>query len=166
MEKIDGMMEKLAFHRAEVERFRSELASMEDEFHRIGGRFAEKRQSLAESKGRLEYRLNGIEEKIRSACNGAMPVLMLPEMLEQLRKDLAADIEKTKSIMSREVVGDVMAEFWGCVKSTSIEHASASRLLDAMQDVMKEKYKTDGNLVLGFSLDELEAMRQDAGRIR
>ena len=165
MEKIDGMMEKLAFHRAEVERFRSELASMEDEFHRIGGRFAEKRQSLAESKGGLEYRLNGIEEKIRSACNGAMPVLMLPEMLEQLRKDLAADIEKTKSVMSREVVGDVMAEFWGCAKSARIEHASASKLFDVMQEIMTKKYKTDGSLVFGFSLDELEAIRQNAGRI-
>ena len=165
MEKIDGMMEKMAFRRAEVERFRSKLASIEDEFHRIGGRFAEKRQSLAESKGGLEYRLNGIEEKIRSTCSGVMPMLMLPEMLEQLQKDLAADIEKTKSIMSREVVGDVMAEFWSCVKSARIEHASASRLLDVMQGVMKKKYKTDGSPAFGFSLDELETIRRDAGRI-
>ena len=165
MERIDGMMEKLAFHRAEMERSRSELASMEDEFHRIGGRFAEKRQSLAESKGGLEYKLNGIEEKIRSACSGAMPMLMLPGLLEQLWKDLAADIEKTKSIMSREVVGDVMAEFGRCAKSARIEPASASRLFDVMQEVMKKKYKTGGSLVFGFSLDELEAMRQDAGRI-
>ena len=162
---LGRLMEKRVYHEAETGRLRKELAIREAEFNKRGGRYAEKRQSMAEKKNALERKLTDTAAGIRSICNGVVPLRMLPDNVDRLRSELLKDIRTAKSQTRREVIHDVFKELGGALDS---KYVNDGDLRDALKGVRHTMLKSSshGRRIFDFSLEEMNAMLHDMDSTR
>ena len=162
---LGRLMEKRVYHEAETGRLRKELAIREAEFNKRGGRYAEKRQSMAEKKNTLERKLTDTAAGIRSICNGVVPLSMLPDNVDRLRSELLKDIRTAKSQTRREVIHDVFKELGGALDS---KYVNDGDLRDALKGVRHTMLKSSsrGRRIFDFSLEEMNAMLHDMDSTR
>ena len=162
---LGRLMEKRVYHEAETGRLRKELAIREAEFNKRGGRYAEKRQSMAEKKNALERKLADTAAGIRSICNGVVPLCMLPDNVDRLRSELLKDIRTAKSQTRREVIHDVFKELGSALDS---KYVNDGDLRDALKGVRHTMLKSSsrGRRIFDFSLEEMSAMLRDVDSAR
>ena len=162
---LGRLMEKRVYHEAETGRLRKELATREDEFNKRGGRYAEKRQSMAEKKNTLEHKLEDMAAGIRSICNEIAPLCMLPDNVDRLRGELLKDIRTAKAQTRREVVHDVFDELGDFLDA---KHPDSGDLRDALKGVRRAMLKSScrGRRIFDFSLEDMSTMLHDMDSAR
>ena len=162
---LGRLMEKRVYHEAETGRLRKELAMREDEFNKRGGRYAEKRQGMAEKKNALERKLEDMAAGIRSICDGVAPLCMLPDNVDRLRGELLKDIRTAKAQTRREVVHDVFDELEDFLDA---KHPDGGDLRDALKGVRRAMLKSNGRgrRIFDFSLEDMSAMLHDMDSAR
>ena len=154
---LGRLMEKRVYHEAETGRLRKKLTIRETEFNKRGGRYAKKRQNMAEKKNTLERKLEDTAISIRNICNGAIPLCMLPDNVDRLRSELLKDISTAKSQTRREAVHDVFKELRDTLNSKYLDNED---LKNALKDVRHTMLKSSGRgrRIFDFSLEEMNAM--------
>ena len=154
---LGRLMEKRVYHEAETGRLRKKLTIHETEFNKRGGRYAEKRQNMAEKKNMLERKLADTAADIRNICNRAIPLCMLPDNVDRLRSELLKDISTAKSQTRRDAVRDVFKELGDALNSKYLDNED---LKNALKDVRHTMLKSSGRgrRIFDFSLEEMNAM--------
>lgn len=163
--KLGSLIEKQAFHEAEISRLQTNLAAKEDEFYRLGGRFAEKRQELAEAKAQLEHRLQVVGEEIREFCNDTLPLCTASELLKQLQADLLSDMDKAKAQIRGDVVNEILEKVDSCIKSVVTEPNDSAKIMNAVRRSVSKR-EPNGSRMFAFPLEEMDSMLRALSNIR
>ena len=161
--KLENLKEKQVFLSAEINRLRKNAAAQEDEFLKLGGQFAQKRQGLIETKTRLESKMGAVEEKIRTICNDTLPLYLVPDQLEQVRQEIKSDMQKTRTSIKRDMLDEVLEDLVDHLEFTlsSYDEKIKSRIMERMQHAVREKIEalSDGcETMFNLSLGDMNSM--------
>ena len=92
--KLCEIKEKRVFLTAEIDRRHKELNLKEEEFFKLGGNFAQKRQELINQTSELENDLYPVEHALRNMIEKDLALALVSDQLkdvqEELRKDIAS----------------------------------------------------------------------------
>jgi DNA sulfur modification protein DndD len=96
-----------------------QLAVQEQQFKKLGGQFADKRESLTVDKTKYESKLENIEKEIREMCSDILPFSLIPKQMQELKNKLNLDLQTIKNNYEFYILDETFEEIHNKVKSSS-----------------------------------------------
>jgi DNA sulfur modification protein DndD len=90
---------------ATITDLRGHVVRVQDKITAQGGSFVRNREKLVHDKAVLETQITQVEAALREMCGGLLPFMLVPQLCEQLRQQLAAEQSATESGASEQIVG-------------------------------------------------------------
>ena len=104
----ESKIEKLQYKQSELNlqktNLEKELAVQEQQFKKLGGQFADKRDSLTVDKTKYESKLENIEKEIRDMCIDVLPFSLIPKQLNELKNEINLDQQKIKNSHEKDIL--------------------------------------------------------------
>ena len=163
--KIEDLRTKATFLEGDVSRASRALAARKDEFFKLGGGMAQKSQNLVAQKAHTEQKIKMVRKGIQDLCVGTMPLLLVPELLSQVKIGLKSEMSSMRSSISRSIL-DLEFE----AVATALDVDLSQRLMEpearlvvvrAARDIMTKrlallpKHKRQ---TFGFSLEDADSL--------
>ena len=105
---IESKIEKLQYKQSELKlqktNLEKELAVQEQQFKKLGGQFADKRDSLNMDKTKFESKLENVEKEIRDMCIDTLPFSLIPKQMENLKNEIELDRKKIKNNHEKDIL--------------------------------------------------------------
>jgi len=102
----ESKIEKLQYKQSELNlqktNLEKELAVHEQQFKKLGGQFADKRDSLTVDKTKYESKLENVEKEIRDMCIDVLPFSLIPKQMNELKNEIELDQQKIKTNHEKE----------------------------------------------------------------
>ena len=102
--RIDKLTTKKASLKIDIGNLQKKLATQEEQFKKLGGQFADKRETLYSDKAKHETKLEVINKEIRDMCTDTLPFSIIPKQLEELKKEIKLDQKKIKDNYEKEIL--------------------------------------------------------------
>ena len=138
--KIDSFEEKIVHLQTEINNKKDEAQKYEEELHKLGGHFVNKREQLTIEKTRLESKLENIEREIRELCSDVLPFSLIPKELEEVKNVLEQDKKKIQTKFEKKILEEKFQELESEINSKSF-------LSNISNDVKNELAKELGQLL-------------------
>ena len=94
VEKLQYKQSELNMQKINLEK---QLAVQEQQFKKLGGQFADKRDSLTVDKTKYESKLENVEKEIRDMCIDVLPFSLIPKQMDELKNEIELDRQKIKN---------------------------------------------------------------------
>ena len=117
--KLEKLQEKQSNLNLDKSNLEKQLAVQEQQFKKLGGQFADKRESLTVDKTKYESKLENIEKEIRELCSNTLPFSLIPVQLEELKNEINLDQQKIKNSHEKDILNKNFGEIQNKVKSSS-----------------------------------------------
>ena len=118
---IESKIEKLQYKQSELKlqktNLEKELAVQEQQFKKIGGQFADKRDSLNMDKTKFESKLENVEKEIRDMCIDTLPFSLIPKQMENLKNEIELDRKKIKNNHEKDILNKNFKELENIIHS-------------------------------------------------
>jgi DNA sulfur modification protein DndD len=102
--RLDKIRDKQAHLKVDINNLQKQLAVQEEQFKKLGGQFADKRESLYTDKAKHESKLESIQKEIREMCIGTLPFSLIPKEMEELKKEIKLDRQKIKDNYEKDIL--------------------------------------------------------------
>ena len=155
-ERLDKAREDQVFKDSELGRIRDDLSRLEEEFARLGGRFADRRAELVEEKAGLERRVDAARSEIARMCSGLLPLCMVREQTASVREGLDVDIKTMHGISERQILSEAFSDVNRRVKAEFGTGKFARWLKDMLSGKLDEVQAAQRDAVFGLSAKDTE----------
>jgi len=163
--RIEELQEKQVEKQTEINTVRNEILKLEEKFTNLGGQYATRRQHLVASRDVTTLYLQKAEKNIRELCGGMLPFCLVPKQLEQVRNEIALDLQKTQVNFEKNILKNTLSEISKDLES-SLHHYDAETRKDILAQFTKtmekriEAVSADKNqMTFNFSLDDMASMQ-------
>lgn len=116
---IEKNKEKIVELNAKITSLTVESQNLQDDFNRIGGNFAKKREQYAIDKIKQEGKLEEIGRKIRELCSDTLPFSIIPDELEEIKEEIINDGKKIEANFEKSILENRFSEISSDIKSKS-----------------------------------------------
>ena len=161
-EQIEHFQEKQIYLQAEIEQVRRTLASHEAKFTSLGGQFAQKRQELMAQKAKMEQQISDLEDEIRDICSDTLPLSLIPEQMDKLRRDIAFDMKKLQEQFERQILQDGFDDIAGRMERLlKLDDSTRRDVIAMLRQAVREKIDSlpkPENLFFNMSLEDMHNM--------
>lgn len=103
-EKLGKIKEKQAELKTQVRHLQQKVSEQEEQFKKLGGEFANKRETLRIDKAKLESKLENTEKEIRDLCSGILPFSLIPNRMEELKAEIKSDQKKIQDSFEKNIL--------------------------------------------------------------
>ncbi|MBT4328177.1 MAG: DNA sulfur modification protein DndD [Candidatus Nitrosopelagicus sp.] len=119
----ESKVEKLQYKQSELNmqktNLEKELAVHEQQFKKLGGQFADKRDSLTVDKTKYESKLENVEKEIRDMCIDVLPFSLIPKQMDELKNEIELDKQKIKTNHEKDILNNNFRELEAQIESDS-----------------------------------------------
>lgn len=162
-EKMAEYAEKAARLTKEISGLRVQAESDEEKFLKLGGRFASDRAGLLGERASLESRRDDIGRRIKEACAGPLPLLLVPRQLEKVRERLVQDRLCSADAAKREVQLEAYRRLGDAVKRGIAKYDGGIRddvsgVLERAQKRLLREATGPAKPAYNFSMRDMERM--------
>ena len=141
--KLEKLQDKQANLNLDKSNLEKQLAVQEQQFKKLGGQFADKRESLTVDKTKFESKIENIEKEIREMCSDVLPFSLIPVQLEELKNEINLDQQKIKNSHEKDILNKNFKEIQNKIKSSSFlskyDEKIKNNLTVEMQKLFTEK---------------------------
>lgn len=117
--RFDKIRAKKAHLKIEINILQKQLAVQEEQFKKLGGQFADKRESLYSDKAKHESKLETIQKEIREMCVDTLPFSLIPKEMEELKNEIKLDVQKIKDNYEKDILEKNFKELSSKIESAS-----------------------------------------------
>ena len=149
-EKLDSMKEKQVFTQTEINSLQKNLAIHEEKFSKIGGQFAKRRETFVADKTRLESKLYGIEEQMRTLCSDLLPFAILPKQLREIKVEIKDDMQKIQNRFEQDILKRHFDDILKQIHSQGYLQ-EIKKIFDERLDLLPESSRT----MFNFSISDM-----------
>jgi len=119
----ESKIEKLQYKQSELNlqktNLEKQLAVQEQQFKKLGGQFADKRDSLTVDKTKYESKLENVEKEIRDMCIDVLPFSLIPKQMNELKNEIELDQQKIKTNHEKDILNNNFKELETQIESDS-----------------------------------------------
>ena len=116
---IEKNKEKIVELNAKIKTLTVQSQNLQDDFNKIGGNFAKKREQYAVDKVKQEAKLEEVQKTIRELCAGTLPFSLIPNELKELKDEIRNDEKKIEANFEKSILENRFSEISSDVKSKS-----------------------------------------------
>jgi len=161
--KLDSTSERQVFLESAIERRRKDLASLEERFFKMGGRFAQQRQQLVNEKTEWEKNIAFIQANLTHIIEQNLHLALVPKQLEQIRKELESDKKKIQEIFAKDTLDaaflDLINQFMPLLEQYDAKvRADISNKLDQIMQEKLGSISRKKKPTFDFSLSEMNTL--------
>ena len=161
--RLDKIRDKQAHLKIEINNFQKELAVQEEQFKKLGGQFADKRESLYTDKAKHESKIEIIQKEIRDMCVGTLPFSLIPKEMEELKKEIKFDRQKIKDNYEKDILNKNFKELSSKIESklflSDYDSETKKNLISKINKIFEQKLESLSNsqeLSYNFSEQDME----------
>ena len=161
--KLGEIKEKCVFLTGEINRRHKELEIKEENFFKLGGNFAQRRQELVQEKTSLETNLEFVESNLRDMIEKTLPLSLVTDQLKDIQKELKIDIASVKSNFQKDTVlctfENVLEEFKPTLET--YEKITQDDILQKLEKTFNKNIESmEGNKksTFNFSISDMNEM--------
>ena len=161
--KIDSFEEKIVHLQTEINSKKDEAQKYEEELHKLGGHFVNKREQLTIEKTRLESKLENIEREIRELCSDVLPFSLIPKELDQVKNVLEQDKKKIQTKFEKKILEEKFQELESEINSkeflSNISNDVKNELAKELGQILRNKIEsvsTDTKTMYNLSTTDME----------
>ena len=138
--KINYLEEKIIRLQTEINVKQNLAQEYEEELHKLGGHFVNKREQLTIEKTRLEAKLENIEKEIRELCTDVLPFSLIPAELEEVKNIINLDKKQIQTKFEKAILEEKFQELQSEINSKEF-------LSNISNDIKNELAKELGQLL-------------------
>ncbi len=102
--KLGKIQDKQSDLKTQIKTLQQKVSEQEEQFKKLGGDFANKRETLRIEKAKLESKLETIEKEIRDLCSGILPFSLIPNIMNQLKSEIISDQKKIQESFEKNIL--------------------------------------------------------------
>ena len=170
--KIVSFEEKIVHLQTEINSKKDEAQKYEEELHKLGGHFVNKREQLTIEKTRLESKLENIEREIRELCSDVLPFSLIPKELDQVKNVLEQDKKKIQTKFEKKILEEKFQELESEINSKSflsnISNDVKNELVKELSQLLTNKIEsvsTDTKTTYNLSTIDMEHISELIDRV-
>lgn len=141
--KLKSLLEKQANLKGEISTLQKKLDTQEEQFKKIGGSFADRRESLYVDKATQESKLENIDKEIRILCTDILPFSLIPKQLDELKTEIKLDQQKIQDSFEKNILEKSFKELSEKIKShdfmSEYDDITKQKVTNEMQDIFQNK---------------------------
>ena len=131
-EKLGKLQDKQGEIAMQIKTLQLKASEQEEQFKKIGGSFANKKEALKIEKARLESKLENVEKEIRDLCSSVLPFSLIPNLMSQLKSELLADQKKIQDSFEKNILEKTFKDL--------LEKINSKSFLPMYDDTIKENF--------------------------
>lgn len=131
-EKLGKLQDKQGELAMQIKTLQLKASEQEEQFKKIGGSFANKKESLKIEKARLESKLETVEKEIRDLCSSVLPFSLIPNLMSQLKSELLSDQKKIQDSFEKNILEKTFKDL--------LEKINSKSFLPMYDDTIKENF--------------------------
>ena len=165
--KINYFEEKIIRLQTEINVKENLAQEYEEELHKLGGHFVNKREQLTIEKTRLEEKLENIEKEIRELCTDVLPFSLIPAELEEVKNTIELDKKQIQTKFEKAILEEKFQELQSEINSKSflanISSDIKNELITELSQLLKNKIETvssDTKTTYNLSTNDMEHISQ------
>ena len=141
--KSKSILEKQANLKSEIFTLQKKLDVQEEQFKKIGGQFADRRELLYVDKVKLESKLEIVEKEIREICTSILPFSLIPRQLNELKNEIKLDQQKIHDSFEKNILEKNFKELFDEIKSNNFlpeyDEKTKQKFTKVMQEIFQNK---------------------------
>ena len=142
---IEKNKEKIVELNAKIKTLTIQSQNLQDDFNKIGGNFAKKREQYAVDKVKQEAKLEEVEKKIREICADTLPFSLIPNELKELKDEIRNDEKKIEANFEKSILENRFSEISSDVKSKSflkdVTNEMKDKITKEIDELLKNNFK-------------------------
>ena len=142
---------------SELDRIRARIRAAEERIEGLGGGYAEKRQTNRERLASKEAEAEALSRSITSLCGMELPFGLIPEQLDEVRRQMDSDVAEARRADQNKVVAGILDDVRTVMGKRGVRGEAAGAVLDAVRGFMPPD--GSGPEVLGFSAVQRQRVR-------
>jgi len=161
--KLEKIIEKQINFKGEIFTLQKKLAVQEEQFKKLGGDFAARRELLYTNKAKLESKIEDIERQIREICTNILPFSLIPKQLDYLKNEIKLDQQKTQNSFEKNILEKNFKELIDKIKSdkffSEYDEKITQTFTKKIQDIFQNKIDSISmapKLSFNFSANDAE----------
>lgn len=161
--KLGEIKEKCVFLSSDISQKHKELELKEEQFFKLGGNFAQKRQELLNEKIELEKNLQFVENDTRKMIEKNLSLAIVPDQLKDIKGELQSDIAKIQAIFEKDTLNSAFTDVIKLFKSEldTYEKKIQKDILKKLKKIININIKSLPNTkkpIFNFSLSDMNEM--------
>ena len=141
--RVESILEKQASLRGNILTLQKKLDVQEEQFKKIGGHFADKRELLYVDKAKFESKLENIDKEIRTLCTDILPFSLIPKELDELKNEIKLDKQKIQDSFEKNILEKNFKELFDKIKSNDFmleyDDITKQKITKEMQNIFQNK---------------------------
>ena len=163
--RLEKILEKQTYVKAKMAGIRDTVRAQEARISKIGGEFARNREELTVKRSKLEAELEQFKKGIRLWCYDLLPLGLIPEQLEEVKKQMDDDEERIQNRFERDTLREAFDGVLDAVRSDpSVSSAPAKKaFVSSLERIMQDKIDSaveSRETMFDLSLSEMERIRR------
>tara|TARA_Y100001936_G_scaffold22800_1_gene20371 strand:+ start:2930 stop:4984 length:2055 start_codon:yes stop_codon:yes gene_type:complete len=152
---------------AEIEKIDKDIDEYEFEISKMGGDYARDRAELQNEKTILRSKLDIVEEKIHTLCEGALAFCLIPKQLDELKNTLKADQAITKDNYEKEIISEQLKEVKEELELSKFDTKIKSEVIEKIEEVYDKRLsnKINSKIKIGLSESEMNKIFDEMNKI-
>ena len=143
---IENNLGKITELNTKIKTLAMKSQKLEDDFNQIGGNFAKKREQYTIDKLKQEAKLDEIEKEIRALCSDTLPFSLIPNELEEVKKEINEDKKKIEANLEKSILENRFSEIISEIKSESflkdVTNDVKNKVTDEFDNLLQNKLES------------------------
>ena len=132
---IEKNKEKIVELNAKIKTLTVQSQNLQDDFNKIGGNFAKKREQYAVDKVKQEAKLEEVQKTIRELCADTLPFSLIPNEMKELKDEIRNDEKKLEAIYEKSGI----EKRFGKISSGQLQSIKLKLKLQELTDERKDE---------------------------
>jgi DNA sulfur modification protein DndD len=170
---IENNSKKITERNAIIKTLEIKSQKLEDEFNQIGGNFAKKREQYTIDKVKHEAKLDEIEKEIRALCSDTLPFSLIPDQLEEVKKEIQEDEKRIEANLEKSILENRFSEIISEIKRESflkdVTSDVKNKVTDEFDSLLQNKLETaakHSDLVYNLSTIDMKKIVQLIDKVK
>jgi len=170
---IENNSKKIRELNAIIKTLEIKSQKLEYEFNQIGGNFAKKREQYTIDKVKHEARLDEIEKEIRALCSDTLPFSLIPDELEEVKKEIQEDEKRIETNLEKSILENRFSEIISEIKRESflkdVTSDVKNKVTDEFNSLLQNKLETaakHSDLVYNLSMIDMKKIVQLIDKVK
>ena len=170
---IENNSKKITELNAIIKTLEIKSQKLEDEFNQIGGNFAKKREQYTIDKVKHEAKLDEIEKEIRALCSDTLPFSLIPDQLEEVKKEIQEDEKRIEANLEKSILENRFSEIISEIKRESflkdVTSDVKNKVTNEFDSLLQNKLETAANhsdLVYNLSTIDMKKIVQLIDKVK
>ena len=170
---IENNLGKITELNSKIRTFEIKSQKLEDEFNQIGGNFAKKREQYTIEQVKHKAKLEEIEKEIRALCSDTLPFSLIPNELEEVKKEIEKDEKRIEANLEKSILENKFSEIISNIKEESflkdVTSDIKNKVTDEFDSLLQNKLESaakHSDLVYNLSTIDMKKIVQLIDKVK